>query len=433
MRADVREATGLTTSSTDRTIMTAPDRCMSWPSRALEMPRAGVVRQTVELLVLLCLCVLLVRTFSAEAYVVPTGSMAPTLLGLHRELTCPNCGSCSWSGSTRRDRPARRSARIAASAAWTRRRRSSAAATACWCRSSSTISGGRSAGRWPSFISRASRPGLCQARGRVCRANRSGSLAATSSSTADRPEVAAGDPGDADPGPRQPVPTSRCRAASRAGSFDRGSRDLRRSRAAGYRGRPVRAQRRRVVAIAAATTGSSTSTGTRPEAYGPVRDFYAYNGGDLRADNEVDDLGLEARLRVGDAVECDLGGASVRLRSVRGADPGRPGGDRSSWSETIGGYRLTNCRNPFEESGFVAANRHAGGVGLRSPGAGRDRRAAPFRSVRLRRSGSRRAAASESPIALGVRGGRSRSPSCGSIATSTTPARWPTRRAIRTG
>ena len=36
-------------------------------------------------------CVLLVRTFSAEAYVVPTGSMAPTLLGLHREIDCPNC------------------------------------------------------------------------------------------------------------------------------------------------------------------------------------------------------------------------------------------------------------------------------------------------------------------------------------------------------
>ncbi len=51
----------------------------------------GRVRQTVELIVLLCLCVLLVRTFSAEAYVVPTGSMAPTLLGLHREIACPNC------------------------------------------------------------------------------------------------------------------------------------------------------------------------------------------------------------------------------------------------------------------------------------------------------------------------------------------------------
>ena len=30
--------------------------------------------------------------------------------------------------------------------------------------------------------------------------------------------------------------------------------------------------------------------------YGPVRDFYAYNGGDLRAENEVADVGIEARL-----------------------------------------------------------------------------------------------------------------------------------------
>ncbi|WP_205678764.1 signal peptidase I [Aquisphaera insulae] len=56
-----------------------------------ENPGTGVVRQTMDLIVMLCLGVLLFRTFSAEAYVVPTGSMAPTLLGHHRELTCPNC------------------------------------------------------------------------------------------------------------------------------------------------------------------------------------------------------------------------------------------------------------------------------------------------------------------------------------------------------
>jgi signal peptidase I len=50
-----------------------------------------VLRQTVELLVCLAMCVIVVRTFSAEAYVVPTGSMAPTLLGWHREVVCPNC------------------------------------------------------------------------------------------------------------------------------------------------------------------------------------------------------------------------------------------------------------------------------------------------------------------------------------------------------
>ena len=62
-----------------------------YANRCLEASRAGVCRQTVELMVVLTMCVLLVRTFSAEAYVVPTGSMAPTLLGLHRELNCSNC------------------------------------------------------------------------------------------------------------------------------------------------------------------------------------------------------------------------------------------------------------------------------------------------------------------------------------------------------
>jgi signal peptidase I len=56
-----------------------------------DAPTPGVARQTVELLIALCVGVLLFRTFSAEAYVVPTGSMAPTLLGHHLEVTCPNC------------------------------------------------------------------------------------------------------------------------------------------------------------------------------------------------------------------------------------------------------------------------------------------------------------------------------------------------------
>src|SRR5262249_18400927 len=61
----------------------------------LPMPsksRALLARQTVEFLVMLPLCILLLRTFAAEAYIVPTGSMAPTLLGEHEEITCSNCG-----------------------------------------------------------------------------------------------------------------------------------------------------------------------------------------------------------------------------------------------------------------------------------------------------------------------------------------------------
>ena len=75
----------------DRTTISAPTLMHECLVRRLEVPRAGLIRQTVEMIVLLCLCVVLVRTFSAEAYVVPTGSMAPTLLGLHRELSCESC------------------------------------------------------------------------------------------------------------------------------------------------------------------------------------------------------------------------------------------------------------------------------------------------------------------------------------------------------
>jgi signal peptidase I len=46
----------------------------------------------VEFLVILSLGILLFRTFAAEAYIVPTGSMAPTLLGDHEEIVCPGCG-----------------------------------------------------------------------------------------------------------------------------------------------------------------------------------------------------------------------------------------------------------------------------------------------------------------------------------------------------
>jgi signal peptidase I len=50
-----------------------------------------LVRQTVEFLVVLCLGIMLFRTFAAEAYIVPTGSMAPTLVGHHKDVVCEHC------------------------------------------------------------------------------------------------------------------------------------------------------------------------------------------------------------------------------------------------------------------------------------------------------------------------------------------------------
>src|SRR3954453_22743651 len=49
-------------------------------------------RETIEAIVVAFILALLVRGFEAEAFVIPTGSMAPTLMGRHKEVTCPECG-----------------------------------------------------------------------------------------------------------------------------------------------------------------------------------------------------------------------------------------------------------------------------------------------------------------------------------------------------
>ena len=49
-------------------------------------------RETVEAIVVAFILALLVRGFEAEAFVIPTGSMAPTLMGRHKEIYCPQCG-----------------------------------------------------------------------------------------------------------------------------------------------------------------------------------------------------------------------------------------------------------------------------------------------------------------------------------------------------
>ena len=49
-------------------------------------------REVVETIVFVVVLVLLLKTFLAEAFVIPTGSMATTLLGYHREVTCEACG-----------------------------------------------------------------------------------------------------------------------------------------------------------------------------------------------------------------------------------------------------------------------------------------------------------------------------------------------------
>ena len=49
-------------------------------------------RETVESVVIAFTLALLFRAFEAEAFVIPTGSMAPTLMGRHKDLACESCG-----------------------------------------------------------------------------------------------------------------------------------------------------------------------------------------------------------------------------------------------------------------------------------------------------------------------------------------------------
>jgi len=63
-------------------VKTAPDKPRSQDS----------VRETFESIVVAFVLAFLFRTFIAEAFVIPTGSMAPTLFGRHKDVQCPQCG-----------------------------------------------------------------------------------------------------------------------------------------------------------------------------------------------------------------------------------------------------------------------------------------------------------------------------------------------------
>jgi Signal peptidase, peptidase S26 len=71
------------------------------PARAVSTPKKAApastetkdsFREVVETVVFVVVLVLLLKTFLAEAFVIPTGSMATTLLGYHREVNCQKCG-----------------------------------------------------------------------------------------------------------------------------------------------------------------------------------------------------------------------------------------------------------------------------------------------------------------------------------------------------
>lgn len=57
-------------------------------------------RETVESIAVAVILAFLFRAFVAEAFVIPTGSMAPTLMGQHKDVECPECGYWYQTGAS---------------------------------------------------------------------------------------------------------------------------------------------------------------------------------------------------------------------------------------------------------------------------------------------------------------------------------------------
>ena len=62
------------------------------------------LRETIESIVIAFVLAFLFRTFEAEAFVIPTGSMSPSLQGRHKDVDCSECGYPFSSDRQRRRR-----------------------------------------------------------------------------------------------------------------------------------------------------------------------------------------------------------------------------------------------------------------------------------------------------------------------------------------
>jgi signal peptidase I len=70
------------------------------PAGAADEGHFKAIRETVESIAIAFILAFLFRSFEAEAFVIPTGSMAPTLMGRHKDLTCPASGVTYRAGAS---------------------------------------------------------------------------------------------------------------------------------------------------------------------------------------------------------------------------------------------------------------------------------------------------------------------------------------------
>ena len=61
---------------------------------------AGGYRELLESFIVALVLAFFFKSFVAEVFVIPTGSMAPTLLGAHKDIHCPECGAHYQTGAS---------------------------------------------------------------------------------------------------------------------------------------------------------------------------------------------------------------------------------------------------------------------------------------------------------------------------------------------
>ncbi len=74
----------------------APQDLVLSPKPALPKPSPDSseanIKETIESIIVAFILAFIFRAFVVEAFVIPTGSMAPTLMGAHMRFRCPDCG-----------------------------------------------------------------------------------------------------------------------------------------------------------------------------------------------------------------------------------------------------------------------------------------------------------------------------------------------------
>ncbi|HPZ83510.1 MAG TPA: S26 family signal peptidase, partial [Thermogutta sp.] len=77
-----------------------PDSQEGAPGREENTRASNWLREVVEAISIALILAFLFRAFEAEAFVIPTGSMAPTLMGRHKDLICERCGFSFQTGAS---------------------------------------------------------------------------------------------------------------------------------------------------------------------------------------------------------------------------------------------------------------------------------------------------------------------------------------------